>query len=219
MRLFKHSTSRIICLNVISFLTCISMTAQIGYQVTILDTATGEPRANETITATISISDAAGGTICSDVKTATTDEFGVLSLEVGNSGTFANVDWSKLPLYISATVDGVMIGRTQVLSVPIAEHAKHSGSLTKEILCSKSWTCTQTFGMGTVRHCSISFTTSGSYSWRGGEYSGGGRYQICGNSVVCKDSDGFSGLICIYSDVLDGLAVAGDNVMGGYFFD
>ena len=52
--------------------------AQIGYQVTVLDTATGEPRANETITATITISDATGGTICSDVRTATTDEFGVL---------------------------------------------------------------------------------------------------------------------------------------------
>lgn len=187
--------------------------AQIGYQVTVLDTATGEPRANETITATISISDAAGGTICSDVKTATTDEFGVLSLEVGNSGTFANVDWNKLPLYISATVDGVMIGRTQVLSVPIAEHAKHSGSLTKEILCNRSWTCKSR--VGSKR---ISFSSSGSYSWSSGNYSGSGRYQICGNAVVCKDSDG-SGLICIYSDVLDGLAVAGDNVMGGYFFD
>lgn len=187
--------------------------AQIGYQVTVLDTATGEPRANETITATISISDAAGGTICSDVKTATTDEFGVLSLEVGNSGTFANVDWNKLPLYISATVDGVMIGRTQVLSVPVAEHAKHSGTLTKEILCNSSWTC-----KAPNSNKRISFSSSGSYSWSSGNYSGSGRYQICGNAVVCKDSDG-SGLICIYSDVLDGLAVAGDNVMGGYFFD
>ena len=187
--------------------------AQIGYQVTVLDTATGEPRANETITATISISDAAGGTICSDVKTATTDEFGVLSLEVGNSGTFANVDWSKLPLYISATVDGVMIGRTQVLSVPVAEYAKQTGTLTKEILCNGSWTCKSIAGSKR-----ISFSSSGSYSWSSGNYSGGGRYQICGNAVVCKESDG-EGLICIYSDELDGLAVAGDNAMGGYFFD
>ena len=196
-----------------AILTAFASKAQIGYQVTVLDNASGEPRANESITATISISDAAGGTICSDVKTATTDEFGVLSLEVGNSGTFANVDWNKLPLYISATVDGVMIGRTQVLSVPVAEHAKHSGKLTKEILCNVSWTCKSIAGSKR-----ISFSSSGSYSWSSGNYSGGGRYQICGNAVVCKESDGH-GLICIYSDELDGLAVAGDNVMGGYFFD
>ena len=196
-----------------AILTAFASKAQIGYQVTVLDNASGEPRANESITATISISDAAGGTICSDVKTATTDEFGVLSLEVGNSGTFANVDWNKLPLYISATVDGVMIGRTQILSVPVAEHAKHSGKLTKEILCNVSWTCKSIAGSKR-----ISFSSSGSYSWSSGNYSGGGRYQICGNAVVCKESDGH-GLICIYSDELDGLAVAGDNVMGGYFFD
>lgn len=197
----------------LAILTTFAAQAQIGYQVTILDNATGEPRANETISATITISDAAGGTICSDVKTATTDEFGVLSLEVGNSSSFANVNWSKLPLYISATVDGVMIGRTQVLSVPVAEHAKHYGTLTKEILCNSSWTCKSK--VGSKR---ISFSSSGSYSWSSGSYSGGGRYQICGNAVVCKESDG-EGLICIYSDELDGLAVAGDNAMGGYFFD
>ena len=199
-----------------AILTAFASKAQIGYQVTVLDNATGEPRANESISATITITDAAGTTIYSDEKSATTDEFGVLSLEVGYSDTFANVDWNKLPLYISATVDGVMIGRTQILSVPVAEYAKQTGTLTKEILCSKSWTSTQTFGMGTVRHCSISFTSSGSYSWSGGDYSGGGRYQICGNSVVCKESDGYSGLICIYSDALNGIAVVGNNIINGF---
>ena len=155
------------------------ISAQIGYQVTVLDTATGEPRANESISATITITDAAGGTICSDVKTATTDEFGVLSLEVGNSDTFADVDWNKLPLYISATVDGVMIGRTQVLSVPVAEYAKQTGTLTKEILCSKTWSGVGGDGF-TI---SISFSSSGSFSYTGLNKSISGHYGLCGNTV------------------------------------
>ena len=38
-------------------------TAQSGYQVTVVDTATCEAMANETVSAKITISDAAGGTI------------------------------------------------------------------------------------------------------------------------------------------------------------
>ncbi|MDO5333538.1 MAG: hypothetical protein Q4F93_05935 [bacterium] len=152
--------------------------AQIGYQVTILDTATGEPRANETISATITIS-GGGGAICSEVKTATTDEFGVLSLEVGNSSTFANVDWTKLPLYISATVDGVLIGRTQVLSVPVAEYAKQTGALTKNILCGRTWSGNASDGFP----ISISFSSSGSFSYTGLNKSISGHYGLCGNTV------------------------------------
>ncbi len=194
--------------------------AQIGYQVTVLDTATGEPRANETITATISISDAAGGTICSDVKTATTDEFGVLSLEVGNSGTFANVDWNKLPLYISATVDGVMIGRTQVLSVPVAEYAKQTGTLTKEILCSKTWTKKY----NSVSY-SISFSQSGSFSFTmrvlGGDVSHSesksGTYSICGNTVACAASDNLAGMVFIYIPQKNGMFGIGSNCEAGFY--
>ncbi len=152
--------------------------AQIGYQVTILDTATGEPSANETISATITIS-GAGGAICSEVKTATTDEFGVLSLEVGNSDTFANVDWTKLPLYISATVDGVLIGRTQVLSVPIAEYAKQTGALTKNILCGRTWDGVGSDG-ATI---SISFSSNGRFTYNGLNKTISGHYGLCGNTV------------------------------------
>lgn len=152
--------------------------AQIGYQVTILDTATGEPIANETISSTITIS-GAGGAICSEVKTATTDEFGVLSLEVGNSDTFANVDWTKLPLYISATVDGVLIGRTQVLSVPVAEYAKQTGALTKNILCGRTWDGVGSDG-ATI---SISFSSNGRFTYNGLNKTISGHYGLCGNTV------------------------------------
>ena len=206
---------------VLALLTIPSIRAQIGYQVTVLDTATGEPRANETITATITISDASGGTICSDVKTAATDEFGVLSLEVGNSGTFANVDWSKLPLYISATVDGVMIGRTQVLSVPVAEYAKQTGTLTKEILCSRNWTSKSAYSSTTIKfsndnsftlHCTTSTPSiPTTYGTSTDTYSG--TYSISGDMVTCVDDS--QGWVFTYSSLNNCLVNAGD--LGGTY--
>jgi len=203
-----------------AILTAFASKAQIGYQVTVLDNASGEPRANESITATISISDAAGGTICSDVKTATTDEFGVLSLEVGNSGTFANVDWNKLPLYISATVDCVMIGRTQVLSVPVAEYAKQTGTLTKEILCSKSWT--KKYDRNTF---SVTFSKSGTFTYTfdvvGDQFSHhesySGSYSIDGNTVACVASDNLAGFVFIYIPQKNGMFGNGSNCEEGFY--
>lgn len=95
--------------------------AQIGYQVSLLNSATGEPRSNETVSVSVEITNSENTHIFSSTQSATTNDFGVISLQIGNSTTFDNVDWSKLPLFISATVDGVMIGKSQILSVPLAE--------------------------------------------------------------------------------------------------
>lgn len=98
--------------------------AQIGYQVSLLNTATGEPRANETVTVTVSLSNSEGKVFYSETKSATTNDFGVLSLSIGNADTFKNVDLTKMPFYIEATANGVMIGKSQILNVPTAEVAK-----------------------------------------------------------------------------------------------
>lgn len=98
--------------------------AQIGYQVSLLNTATGEARANETVTVTVSLSNSAGEIFYSETKQSTTNDFGVLSLTVGNADTFKNVDLTKMPFYIEVTANGVMIGKSQMLSVPVAEVAK-----------------------------------------------------------------------------------------------
>ena len=116
----------------------VSINAQIGYQVSLLNSATGEPRANETVSVTLEITNSEGAVVCNETKSATTNEFGVLSLQVGSSNTFANMDWSKLPLYISATVDGVMVGRSQILTVPVAEAAKTLVNVDLELIC-KTW--------------------------------------------------------------------------------
>jgi len=101
-----------------------SLKAQIGYQVSLLNTATGEPRANENVEVIIEITDSEGTSICKETKNATTNDFGVLSLQVGNATTFENADWSKLPFYVSATVDDILVGKSQILNVPVAEAAK-----------------------------------------------------------------------------------------------
>ncbi len=98
--------------------------AQIGYQISLLNTATGEPRANETVTVSVSLSNSVGQVFYSETKSATTNDFGVLSLTIGNADTFKNVDITKMPFYIEVTANGVIIGKSQILSVPVAEVAK-----------------------------------------------------------------------------------------------
>ena len=108
--------------------------AQIGYQVSLLNSATGEPRVAETVEVKITLTNSEGTTIHEETQTETTNDFGILSLAVGNNSTFEEVDWSKLPFFISVSVDGKLVGKSQVLTVPVAEYAKRTGILTKELL-------------------------------------------------------------------------------------
>lgn len=50
---------------------CIHVQAQIGYQVSLLDNATGNPRANETVSITVQITNCEGGTIYSQTSSET----------------------------------------------------------------------------------------------------------------------------------------------------
>lgn len=112
-----------------------SAKAQIGYQVSLLNTATGEPRAGVTVDANITITDSKGGVVHTSTQRATTNDFGVLSLTVGDADTFKKVDTGKLPFFIAVAVDGTLIGKSQILSVPVAEIAnKVASSFTLEDL-------------------------------------------------------------------------------------
>ncbi len=113
--------------------------AQIGYQVSLLNTATGEARANETVTVTVSLSNSAGEIFYSETKQSTTNDFGVLSLTVGNADTFKDVDLTKMPFYIEVTANGVMIGKSQMLSVPVAEVAKQVAPIDKSLIVGTIW--------------------------------------------------------------------------------
>jgi len=113
--------------------------AQIGYQISLLNTATGEPRANETVNVTVTLTNKEGGVIYTGNQTATTNDFGVLSLTIGDADTFKEVDFSKLPFFIEVSANGVMIGKSQVLSVPVAEASKRIVPIDKKLILG-TWT-------------------------------------------------------------------------------
>ena len=123
--------------------------AQIGYQISLLNTATGEPRANETVTVSVTLSNNEGVSFYSETKSATTNDFGVLSLSIGNTDTFANVDFSKMPFFIEVTANGVMIGKSQMLSVPVAEVARKVVPIDKKLIVG-TWKPAHESGFNTV---------------------------------------------------------------------
>lgn len=137
----------------LTMLLAFSTSAQVGYQVSLLDTKSGEPRANEKTTVLVKISDSKGNIICNETQSVTSDAFGVLSLTVGNETTFSNVDWNNLPLSISASVDGILIGSSSVLNVPVAEYAKATGVLTMEMLVGRT--------ISMDGDCSMTFASNG----------------------------------------------------------
>ena len=163
--------------------------AQIGYQVAVVDQTTGEPKVNASVSVTVTITDNAGAEITQTTQSATTNDFGVVSLQIGNESTFADTDWSKLPLWISATVDGVSLGKTQILTVPVAEYAKRTGSLTVEKLVGE-WTWSDK-----DYHRDITFSSFGTYTMveSSNEYTEtrNGSYEIDGNFVMTSGLDSF----------------------------
>ena len=113
----------------ILFLFCLllhrDMQAQIGYQVSLLNKTTGKPRANVTVDAEVTITNSDDEEIYKGTQRATSNDLGVVQLKVGNQGTFKDVNWNKLPFFIEVSVDGTVIGKSQILTVPIAEAAKY----------------------------------------------------------------------------------------------
>lgn len=89
----------------------------------LLNTATGEPRANVTVNARVEITDSKDNILFSGTQQATSNDFGVLQLTVGDADTFSKADTGNMPFFISVTVDGMLIGKSQILSVPVAEVA------------------------------------------------------------------------------------------------
>ena len=99
--------------------------AQIGYQVSLLNKTTGKPRANVTVDAEVTITNSDDEEIYKGTQRATSNDLGVVQLKVGNQGTFKDVNWNKLPFFIEVSVDGTVIGKSQILTVPLAEAAKY----------------------------------------------------------------------------------------------
>ena len=195
---------------------CISIfsNAQIGYQVSLLNTATGEPRANERVTAKIELSNSDGEVVYSETQTGVTNDFGVLSLTIGNAQSLSAIDWSKYPMFISVTVDNVLIGRTQVMSVPYANAVV---PLDNSILLG-TWRASYTYyikqynedgssySVPKTKNYSITFLPNGTVNVSfpdNGSFTG--TYFVEGNTIICilpydNDTPRRDVISCYYSN-------------------
>lgn len=161
-----------------------SAQAQIGYQICLLNTATGEPRANETVNVTVKLTNNKGDIIYTGDQSATTNDFGILSITIGNKDTFKDVDLSKLPFWIEVSANGVMIGKSQVLSVPVAEVAKRLAPMDESLI------------LGTWRYKTISMTFYSNHTGHGSYPSKGEEWdfywEIEGNTIYIYEETGLS---------------------------
>ncbi len=192
-----------------------SIFPQIGYQVSLLNSATGQPRAGETVTVDIKLTNSENATVYTTQQKATSNDFGVLSLSVGDAQTFEELDWNKLPLYIEVSIDGVLIAKSQVLSVPVAEYAKKSGLvLTKEFLTSRSWEVYSSLGKGSIVFGPDGVSIDMIPGYGSFRYVLKGKYQVLNDKVVIGNLSGqyieygtptsiLNGKMCVVYDPID----------------
>jgi len=72
-----------------------------------------------------------GTVVYSESHSASTNAFGLVSLDVGKGSTsddFISIDWSNGPYFIRISVDGNVMGTSQLLSVPYAKYADRAGN-------------------------------------------------------------------------------------------
>ncbi|MBQ8099179.1 MAG: hypothetical protein IJ244_06615 [Bacteroidaceae bacterium] len=168
----------------------ISAKAQMGYQVALLNKANGKPRANVTVNAQVSITNAKDETIFSSTQQATSNDFGILSLTVGDANTFKNADFGKLPFFISVTVDGTLVSKSQILSVPVAEAAKTLvPGISLDELCSKEWPFCNT------PYTAYRFYKNGTCFYITNEESYAAHYEIIGTNIYVYRIDKYDGYV------------------------
>lgn len=71
-----------------------------------------------------------GQVVCSETFTPTTNEFGLVNLEIGsqNPAAFDTIDWASGPYFLKVALDGNVMGTSELLSVPYALYAKNAGN-------------------------------------------------------------------------------------------
>ena len=101
--------------------------ASFKYQAVLRDVS-GNVRANADVSIDIAIiqGSASGSQVFIETHIETTNEFGLVNLEIGSKNTigFLDINWSAGPYFIKVSVDGTEMGTSQLLSVPYALYAK-----------------------------------------------------------------------------------------------
>ncbi len=97
------------------------------YQAVIRDSA-GEVMSGQTILLQLSVRQNTpdGPEVFSEEHTAQTNAFGLVNVAIGSVESMAHIDWSAGSYYLEVSVDGHLMGTTQLLSVPFAMHAATS---------------------------------------------------------------------------------------------
>ena len=122
-------------LSVVILGTAITLCAQVPssfkYQAVLRD-ATGNVEVSKSVSIEISIlqGSATGNSVYAETHNVSTNAFGLINLEIGSKDltTFSSIDWANGPFFIKISVDGVLLGTSELLSVPFAMYAKTSGS-------------------------------------------------------------------------------------------
>jgi len=97
------------------------------YQAVLRD-ASGNVRSNTNVSIDVAIlqGNATGTQVFIETHIVTTNEFGLINLEIGSKNTsgFADIVWSEGPYFMKIIIDGTEMGTSQLLSVPYAMYAK-----------------------------------------------------------------------------------------------
>lgn len=107
--------------------------ASFKYQAVLRD-ARGNIKANTATNIILDIlqGSVTGTAIYSETHSATTDSYGLINLELGNGtatiGTMSAINWGTGTYFVKVTVDGVVMGTGQLLSVPYALYASKAAN-------------------------------------------------------------------------------------------
>ena len=75
---------------------------------------------------------ATGNVVYSETHRVTTDSFGLINLDLGNGsasvGSMSAINWNTGIYFVKVTVDGAVMGTSQLLSVPYALYSEESAS-------------------------------------------------------------------------------------------
>ena len=98
-----------------------------NYQAVLRDDA-GQPIASENVEVEIAIlqGSAEGTEVFSETHNTQTNEFGLISLQVGSVNSLEDIAWGDDLYFIQVSLDGNIMGSSQLLSVPYALHTHSS---------------------------------------------------------------------------------------------
>jgi uncharacterized protein (TIGR02145 family) len=94
----------------------------------VLRNASGQVIASEDVDVKIVILQGSveGTEVFSETHQTQTNEFGLINLQIGSINSLADIEWAGESYYIEVSVDGQIMGASQLLSVPYALHSQTS---------------------------------------------------------------------------------------------